>query len=146
MMKKTVPVLLMSAALLCGCSYFSKINPFGGDEQKTEEMQNSKVNAFLWQAATEKLGFMPLEESSESDGLIITAWTGLQGYPDQKFKLEARVTTKALRADGIDVTGLSRTREGKGWREEPLKPEMCQAIELEILEQARILYRKSLAD
>ena len=109
-------------------------------------MQNSKVNAFLWQAATEKLGFMPLEESSESDGLIITAWTGLQGYPNQKFKLEARVTTKALRADGIDVTGLSRTKEGKGWREEPLKPEMCQAIELEILEQARILYRKSLAD
>ena len=146
MMKKTVPVLLMSAALLCGCSYLSEINPSGGYEHETTEMQNSKVNAFLWQAATEKLGFMPLEESSESDGLIITAWTGLQGYPDQKFKLEARVTTKALRADGIDVTGLSRTKEGKGWREEPLKQEMCQGIELEILEQARILYRKSLAD
>ncbi len=146
MMIKTVPVLLMSVALLSGCSYFSKLNPFGGDEQKIEETQDLKVNAFLWQAAMDKLGFMPLEESSENEGLIITAWTGLQGYPDQKFKLEARVTTKALRADGIDVTGLSRTREGKGWREEPLKPEMCQAIELEILEQARILYRKSLAD
>lgn len=146
MMKKTVLMLLMGVFVLSGCSYISKINPWGDDETKVEEKQNTKINAFLWQAAMDKVGFMPLEASNENEGLIITAWTGLQGYPDQKFKLEVRITTHELRADGVKVSGLSRTKQAKGWLEEPLKPELCRSVELEILEQARVLYRKSIAN
>lgn len=144
-MKKYLVTVLMSVTLLSGCSYFSWMNPWS-EPKEEQKIEAPKVNSFLWQAAMDKVNFMPLAETDVKNGVIITSWTGLEGYPDQKFKLEIKVTSTELRADCLKVSGFTRTREGKGWAEAPMSQNMISAIEQSILERSRVLYRRSLAN
>ena len=142
-MKKLFPAFLLCSIFLCGCSYLSKLNPWsGGEEEKVYEAP--KANKFLWQAAVDKTKFMPLSLKDAKGGKIITGWYSVKGQPSARFKLEVRVLSEELRADCLKVSGIAAQKVDGKWSEEPMKRSMLNAIELSILEQARVLYQQSL--
>lgn len=143
-MKKYLVAVLMSVTLLSGCSYLSKMNPWS-EAKEEPKVEVQQVNNFLWQAAMDKVSFMPVEQSDAKSGVIITSWTGLDGYPNQKFKLEIKIVSTELRSDCLKVSGFTRTRDGTNWMETPMNETMISAIEQSILERSRVLYRRSLA-
>lgn len=136
----------MSVTLLSGCSYFSWMNPFSETEKEEKVYTAPQANPFLWRAALEKLDFMPISSQDANAGLIVTEWTGISGQGSEKFKLEVHVLSNALRSDCLKVVGFERSMENGNWVEEPMNPQMVNAIKKSILEQARVLYRKSLAN
>lgn len=143
MMKKLMSVVLLSVVLLSGCSYLSKINPWS-DSGEEKVYAAPKANPFLWQAALDKVGFMPLAFKNAKSGKIVSGWYLVSGYPTEKFKLEIRVVSNELRSDCLKVTGYAERLEQGRWQQEPMKKSMVNAIELSILERARVIYQQSL--
>lgn len=143
MMKKLIPVVLLSVVLLSGCSYLSKMNPWSGEEEEKVYVA-PKTNPFLWQASLDKLSFMPLQTSDVKSGMIVSEWYTVSGRPTEKFKLQVRVVSNELRADCLKVNGYTKQLVQGKWQENPMKKSMLNAIELSILERARVLYQQSL--
>lgn len=142
-MKKLIPVFLLCSVFLCGCSYLSKLNPWSSSEEE-KVYETPKVNEFLWQAALDKTKFMPLLVKDAKNGKIVTGWYGVKGHPAERFKLEVRIMSEELRADCLKISGLVEEKSGGKWVETPMKKSMLNAIELSVLERARVLYRQSL--
>lgn len=142
-MKKLIPAFLLCSVFLCGCSYLSKLNPWSGiEEEKVYEAP--AVNEFLWRAALDKTKFMPLPVKDAKNGRIVTGWYSAGGEASERFKLEIRVLSEKLRADCLKVSGTVEKKTDGKWAEEPMKRSMINAIELSILEKARVLYQQSL--
>lgn len=143
-MKKLIPVVLLSVVLLSGCSYLSKMNPWSSSEEEEKVYVAPKTNPFLWQASLDKLSFMPLQTSDVKSGMIVSEWYTVSGKPTEKFKLQVRVVSNELRADCLKVKGYTKQLVQGKWQENPMKKSMLNAIELSILERARVLYQQSL--
>ncbi len=141
-MKKFVPLVIIGAFLLDGCSYMQQWNPWA-EEKPQEEVRESNVNLFLWQASLDKLGFMPIQSKNQETGVIITDWYKESPNALEQFKLEVRVLSKELRSDGVKVSGQSRRFVNGKWQTEDMSLQMEQVIELSILKRARVLYQKS---
>lgn len=141
-MKKFVPLVIIGAFLLNGCSYMQQWNPWA-EEKPQEEVRESNVNLFLWQASLDKLGFMPIQSKNQETGVIITDWYKESPNALEQFKLEVRVLSKELRSDGVKVSGQSRRFVNGKWQTEDMSLQMEQVIELSILKRARVLYQKS---
>ena len=141
-MKKFVPLVIIGAFLLNGCAYMQQWNPWA-EEKPQEEVRESKVNLFLWQASLDKLGFMPIQSKNQETGVIITDWYKESPNALEQFKLEVRVLSKELRSDGVKVSGQSRRFVNGKWQTEDMSLQMEQVIELSILKRARVLYQKS---
>ena len=142
MMKKFVPLVIISAFLLSGCSYMQQWNPWA-EEKPQEEVRESNVNLFLWQASLDKLGFMPIQSENQETGVIVTDWYKESPNAKEQFKLEVHILSKDLRSDGVKVEGQSRKLVNGEWLTEDMSAQMEQVIELSILKRARILYQKS---
>lgn len=141
-MKKFVPWVLVGAFLLNGCSSVQQWNPWA-DEKLQEEVKESKVNPFLWQASLDKLGFMPVQSKNQETGVIVTDWYAETPKAKEQFKLEVHVVCKELRSDGVKVSGQMRKLVNGKWQTKPMSLQMQQVIELSILKRARILYQNS---
>lgn len=141
-MKKFVPLMIIGAFLLNGCAYMQQWNPWA-EEKPQEEVRESKVNPFLWQASLDKLGFMPIQSKNQDTGVIVTGWYNESPKAKEQFKLEVQILSKELRSDGVKVKGQSRKLVNGEWQTENMSLEMEQVIELSILKRARILYQQS---
>ncbi len=141
-MKKFVPLMIIGAFLLNGCAYMQQWNPWA-EEKPQEEVRESKVNPFLWQASLDKLGFMPIQSKNQDTGVIVTGWYNESQKAKEQFKLEVQILSKELRSDGVKVKGQSRKLVNGEWQTENMSLEMEQVIELSILKRARILYQQS---
>lgn len=141
-MKKFVPLMIIGAFLLNGCAYMQQWNPWA-EEKPQEEVRESKVNLFLWQASLDKLGFMPIQSKNQDTGVIVTGWYNESPKAKEQFKLEVQILSKELRSDGVKVKGQSRKLVNGEWQTENMSLEMEQVIELSILKRARILYQQS---
>ena len=140
-MKKYRAFLFAVAFVLNGCSFFSPLNPFDGEEETATGFQ---PNDYLWQAALDKTAFMKLAEENRAKGLLVTDWQEMKGVPGEMFKLEIRVSSDKLRADCLQVKVLKKVRRGNEWEPATPDPRLRSLIEREILERSRVLYRKSL--
>lgn len=141
-MKKFVPLMIIGAFLLNGCSYVQQWNPWA-EEKPQEEVRESNVNPFLWQASLDKLGFMPIQSKSQETGVIVTDWYKESPDAREQFKLDVHVLSKELRSDGVKVKGQVRKSVNGKWQIEDMSLQMEQVIELSILKRARILYQHS---
>lgn len=141
-MKKFLPLVIIGAFCLSGCSYWQQWNPWA-DEKPQEEVKETNVNPFLWQASLDKLGFMPIKTKDEDKGIIVTDWYADKPQATEQFKLEVKVLSKELRSDGLKVEGQSRHLVAGNWQTEEMSLQMEQVIELSILKRARSLYQKS---
>lgn len=89
-----------------------------------------RVNRYIWNAALEVLGFMPVESVDPFTGLIVFGWGSVPGT-DAEYKATVLVGDPALDARSLSVAIV--TRSG------PAKAETVEAVEEAILTRARQL-------
>lgn len=97
------------------------------------------VNALLWRASLETIGFMPIASADPFGGLIITDWYEPPEAPGMRVKLNVLIRDTALRADGVKVTVFQQKRQGEGWVDVPVDPATATRLEDQILTSARNL-------
>jgi hypothetical protein len=97
------------------------------------------VNAYLWRAALDTLGFMPLASADPFGGVIITDWYSPPTTSGERFKATAYILGRQLRADGVRVTIFRQTRDGNGWTDALVNPATGADIENKVLARAREL-------
>ncbi len=98
----------------------------GGDNPNT----TVKVNRYLWQAALDTLGFLPVEAADPFTGVIVFGW-GRPGGGGRAYRVTVHVEDAALDARALKVAVL--TRSG------PADRDTVRAIEDAILSRARQL-------
>ncbi|HEY4134768.1 MAG TPA: DUF3576 domain-containing protein [Alphaproteobacteria bacterium] len=97
------------------------------------------VNSFLWRASLDTLSFMPLASADPFGGVIITDWYSPPETPDRRFKANAYILDRDLRADGIRVTLFQQRRDGTNWADLPVESKTSTDLENAILTRARQL-------
>ena len=99
------------------------------------------VNAYLWRAALDTIGFMPLAQVDSNGGVIITDWYSTPQSPNERVKVTVAILDTDLRADAIKVTAVRQTLGGTGWVDAPVRAGTVQKLEETILARARDLRR-----
>ncbi|HEX7823101.1 MAG TPA: DUF3576 domain-containing protein [Sphingobium sp.] len=102
------------------------------------------VNAYLWRATLDTLGFMPLLQTDSSGGVIVTDWYANPNIPSERMKLTVSILDKDLRADALKVAASRQTLQGGQWIEAPVQAATTQKIEEIILTRARDLRQRAL--
>lgn len=98
------------------------------------------VNSFLWRASLDTLSFMPLSAADPFGGVIITDWYSPPETPDRRFKANAYILDRDLRADGIRVTLFQQRRDATGnWSDAAVEEKTATDLEDAILTRARQL-------
>ena len=98
------------------------------------------VNSFLWRATLDTLSFMPLSSADPFGGVIITDWYEDPKTAGERFKVNALILDKTLRADGVKITLFKQTRDKKGsWRDQKVDTKLSRKLEETILTRAREL-------
>jgi hypothetical protein len=96
------------------------------------------VNAFLWRASLDTLGFMPLASADPFGGVIITDWYSPPETPDQRFKVNLYILDRQLRADGVKAAVFRQHREADGrWLDSAVDQSTVTDLENAILTRAR---------
>lgn len=144
-MKKQILTLMAALVLLNGCSYFSWMNPWAEDKKTESETAQFEPNQFLWQASLDKLKFMGIKNEDKAQGKIVASWWSPKGKMNEQFKIKVNVLSSALRADCLKVVVYKQVWRKGNWIDDEPNAKMAREIESAILNQARVLYRNSLA-
>lgn len=97
------------------------------------------VNAYLWRAALDTVGFMPILSADSQGGTILTDWYSPEATPNERLKLNVVIKDQTLRADGVTVTPFKQTLKGGVWRDAPSNPAVGTQLEDTIVQRARQL-------
>ena len=107
------------------------------------DTQGLGVNAYLWRGALDTLSFMPLASADPFGGVIITDWYTPPTTSDERFKANAYILGRQLRADGIKVSIFRQVQQGGNWVDAPVAPGTAADIENKVLAKARELRAQS---
>ena len=97
------------------------------------------VNAYLWRAALDTLGFMPLASADPFGGVIITDWYSPPTTSGERFKATAYILGRQLRADGVRVQLFRQVDDNGRWVDAPISAQTTGEIENRVLARAREL-------
>ena len=96
------------------------------------------VNGFLWRATLDTLAFLPLAMADPFGGVVLTNWYENPKTPGERFKVNALILDRSLRADGIRLTVFKQVKSGEGeWRDAPVDAAIARKLEDTILTRAR---------
>ncbi len=101
------------------------------------------VNAYLWRGALDTLSFMPLASADPFGGVIITDWFTPPASPGERFKANAYILGRQLRADGVKVTIFRQVQQNGSWVDAPVAAGTSADIENKVLAKARELRAQS---
>ena len=114
---------------------------FGGSGNKPSSNNYSDVtggvNAYLWRASLDTVSFMPLASADAIGGIIITDWFESADAKGERLKANIRITTKELRASGVDASLFRQELKNGNWRDVEAKEELGIKLENKILSRAR---------
>ena len=158
-MKKRLSLVLGAMLCLGGCSMWHDVMPnwFAEKEKTTspeaqnwnlaneknnENLDSDKlgVNPYLWQAALDKLSFMPMASADSKGGVIITDWK--QMAVDEEFKVNVTIYTQKLAANGIKVEVFKRVMSKGMWKDATPDKALAEELEKAIILQAKNLYHR----
>ena len=158
-----IPVLVVLAGMLAGCSGGTVAEDAGDDPQQKRNAALGKVggsglsglftdeggsdtsggisvNSFLWRASLDTISFFPLNQADPFGGVIITDWYAAAEVPDTRFKLNVFILGRELRADGLRVSAFKQLRTSSGqWVDAPVGEDTVSSLENAILARAREL-------
>lgn len=119
---------------------------YGASEKKNDSANNPlSVNSFLWRATLDTLSFMPLLSADPWGGTILTDWYEDPAAKGERFKINALILDKQLRADNIKITSFRQKKSPKGvWEDAPVDALVARKLEDAILTRARQLRVKQL--
>ncbi len=112
---------------------------FGGKKKDDGSGANIGVNGFLWRATLDTLSFMPIASADPFGGVVITDWYEDPKTPGERFKVNAFILDRQLRADAVKVKLFKQTKTPAGWRDAEISSKMAHDIEDTILTRARQL-------
>lgn len=112
---------------------------FGGPKKPEEGAGAIGVNSFLWRATLDTLSFMPLSSADPFGGTVITDWYEDPKTPGERFKVNALILDRSLRADGIKVSVFKQKSGPGGWRDQQVDEATARKLEDTILTRARQL-------
>ncbi len=96
------------------------------------------VNSFLWRATLDTLAFLPLTSADPFGGVILTDWYEDPKAKGERFKVNALILDKTLRADGVKIKLFKQRLDAKGvWRDVDVNPRVERDLEDTILTRAR---------
>ena len=110
-----------------------------GGKKSDESNSPLGVNSFLWRATLDTLSFMPLVSADPFGGVIITDWYEDPKTPGERFKVNALILDKTLRADGIKITLFKQKKVGTSWQDQKVDEKVARTLEDTILTRARQL-------
>lgn len=110
-----------------------------GGHKKESEGGGIGVNGYLWRATLDTLSFMPLVSADPFGGVIITDWYEDPKTPGERFKVNALILDKSLRADGVKITVFKQKLQRGAWRDEKIDPALERSLEDTVLTRARQL-------
>lgn len=110
-----------------------------GKSKGGREQPGIGVNAYLWRATLDTLGFMPVLSADPFGGTYITDWHASAQNPAERFKIQVFILDTRLRADGIAVRVFRQTGGNGVWSDANVDPDTPLQIENAILTRARQL-------
>ncbi len=118
----------------------------GGGERDSDAGKNPLgVNSFLWRATLDTLAFLPIAAADPWGGTILTDWYEDPATPGERYKLNAIILDRQLRADSLRITTFRQTRDKSGaWRDVASDPDVSRKLEDTVLTRARELRVKQL--
>jgi len=113
----------------------------GADESSKDAGKNPLgVNSFLWRATLDTLAFMPLASADPFGGVILTDWYEDPKTRGERFKVNALILDRQLRADSIRITSFKQVKNAKGeWVDAPIDSSVARKMEDAVLTRAREL-------
>ena len=103
------------------------------------------INAYLWRAALDTIGFMPLAQVDSNGGVILSDWYISPQTANERVKVTITVLDTELRADAVKVNVQRQTLGATGWTEANVRAGTVQRLEETILAKARDLRRGAIA-
>jgi hypothetical protein len=81
---------------------------------------------------------MPLSSADPFGGVVITDWYENPKVPGERFKINALILDRSLRADGVKISLFKQKLDRSGvWRDQAVDNEMARGLEDTILTRAR---------
>lgn len=111
----------------------------GRSEDKDGSASPIGVNSYLWRATLDTLSFMPMASADPFGGVILTDWYEDPKTPGERFKINALILDKTLRADGVKITLFKQKKAQGVWKDEKVDVSVARALEDTILTRAREL-------
>jgi Domain of unknown function (DUF3576) len=128
--------LAFSAALtLAGCGHKNK----AATKLASPRLTTIGVNAYLWRASLETIGFMPLLQTDASTGVILSDWYANPQVPGERVKVSVLILDQELRADAIKVSAVRQEARNGQWVDAAVQAGTVQKLEEAILTRARQL-------
>lgn len=111
----------------------------GSDEDGSSAGNNPLgVNSFLWRATLDTLAFMPLSSADPFGGVILTDWYEDPEAPGERFKVNALILDRNLRANSLKVNVFRQSKGANGsWQDAPVDAAMARKLEDAVLTRAR---------
>ncbi len=114
----------------------------GGPKEDGDSAGNNPlgVNSFLWRATLDTLAFMPLASADPFGGVILTDWYEDPKAAGERFKINALILDRQLRADSIKLSVFKQKKDMKGmWVDTAVEPSVARKMEDAVLTRAREL-------
>lgn len=100
------------------------------------------VSPILWQAAHDTLDFVKYASEDPLTGSIVTDWYSPPDKPNERFRVNVFILSRALRSDSIAVTVDRQERSvNGGWAETTIARQVETDLETAMLNRARQLKR-----
>lgn len=120
---------------------------FGEDKvlEGAERRTGAAVNTFLWRAALDTVGFMPVEVADVQGGVIQTGWYEDQERPNERFKVNVFIISDDLKADGVRVGVMREGRENDeaAWHQAGSSTDAAEGLRSIIVDRAKELANAS---
>lgn len=136
-------VALFAALALAGCGRSSDA-PVRGLNLPDTQVNTLGVNAYIWRAALETLGFMPMAQVDSNGGVILTDWYVNPQLASERVKVSVYVLDTDLRADALKINAQRQEARSGVWVDVPVRAGTVQKLEDAILSRARLLRQGSI--
>lgn len=113
-----------------------------GSEKEPGPQTGRTVSPILWQAAHDTLDFVKYASEDPLTGSIVTDWYSPPDKPDERFRINVFILSRALHSDSLTVTVDRQVRGPNGdWTETTIARQVETDLETAILNRARQLKR-----
>jgi hypothetical protein len=110
------------------------------DKEKESGKNPLGVNSFLWRATLDTLAFLPIASADPWGGVVLTDWYEDPQTPGERFKVNALILDRQLRADSLKISVFRQKKDKSGnWMDAPTDATTARKLEDTVLTRAREL-------
>jgi len=112
----------------------------GGPADKDKETGKNPlgVNSFLWRATLDTLAFLPVTSADPFGGVVLTDWYEDPDAKGERFKVNALILDRQLRADSLKISVFRQKKDKNGqWVDTASDPAVRRKLEDTVLTRAR---------